>query len=117
VERGGQSPALGRGEGLGPIDPRGVFPPVVLGNTPHRSQSSIPGLHEQLLQLVDGSDIFPWRGSVNPLLEAEDMALHLLPRDALPGHLQGPARCCGTWPLTPGFPLQHTGPTSAKAWV
>jgi hypothetical protein len=42
------------------------------------------------------------------------MALHLLPRDALPGPLQGPALCFGPWPLTHGFPLQHTGPTAAS---
>jgi hypothetical protein len=41
------------------------------------------------------------------------MALHFLPRDALPGHLQGHALCVGTLPLTHGFPFQHTGPTSA----
>src|SRR5439155_24072126 len=41
------------------------------------------------------------------------MALHFLPRDALPGHLQGQALCFGTLPLTHGFTFQHTGPTSA----
>ncbi len=60
-----------------------------------------------------GSDIFPLRGLVNPLLEAEDMSLHFLPRDVLPGHLQGQALCFGTLPLTHGFTFQHTGPTSA----
>ena len=52
--------------------------PVVLGNTTHRAQSSLPCLHEQLLQLVDGAAIFPLRGSVPPLLEAEDLARHFL---------------------------------------
>ena len=41
------------------------------------------------------------------------MALPFLPRDALPGHLQGQALCFGTLPLTHGFTFQHTGPTSA----
>ena len=41
------------------------------------------------------------------------MALHFLPRDALPGHLQGQALGLGTLPLTHGFTFQHTGPTSA----
>src|SRR6266705_2072908 len=41
------------------------------------------------------------------------MSLHFLPRDALPGHLQGQALCFGTLPLTHGFTFQNTGPTSA----
>jgi hypothetical protein len=41
------------------------------------------------------------------------MARHFLPRDALPGHLQGHTLCFGTLPLTHGFTFQHTGPTSA----
>jgi len=55
----------------------------------------------------------PFMSHVTPLLEAEDMALHFLPREALPGHLQGHALCFGTWPLTHGFTFQNTGPTSA----
>ena len=41
------------------------------------------------------------------------MSLNFLPRDALPGHLQGQALCFGTLPLTHGFTFQNTGPTSA----
>jgi len=41
------------------------------------------------------------------------MALHFLPWHVLPGHLQGPALCFGTLPLTHGFTFQNTGPTSA----
>src|SRR5256885_330777 len=41
------------------------------------------------------------------------MPLDFLPRDALPGHLQGQALCFGTLPLTHGFTFQNTGPTSA----
>ena len=36
------------------------------------------------------------RGSVNPFLEAEDMALDFLPGDVLPGHHQGGTLCFGT---------------------
>jgi hypothetical protein len=50
---------------------------------------------------------------VNPFLEAEDMPLDFLPRNALPGHLQGRSLRFGTWPLTHGFTFQDTGPTSA----
>jgi hypothetical protein len=53
------------------------------------------------------------RGSVNPLLEVEDMPLHLLPGDVLPGHHQGRTLCFGTLPLTHRFTFQDTGPTSA----
>ena len=49
------------------------------------------------------ADLFPLRGSVNPLLEAEDMPLDFLPWQVLPGHLQGQALCFGAWPLTHGF--------------
>ncbi len=41
------------------------------------------------------------------------MPLDFLPRNALPGHLQGHALCFGTLPLTHGFTFQNTGPTSA----
>ena len=63
---------------------------------------------------MNSSDIFLLRGSVNPLLEAEDMALDVLPGDVLPGRHQGLAlRCVGAWPLTHHGPFQGTGPTSA----
>src|SRR5215831_4945858 len=86
---------------------------VILADPTHRQQSGIPGLHQQLLKFTCCSDIFPLRSLVNPLLEAEDMPLHFLPRDALPGHLQGLALCFGALPLTHGFTFQNTGPTSA----
>ena len=41
-------------------------------------------------------DPFTLRGSVNPLLEAEDMPLDFLPGDVLPGHHQGGTLCFGT---------------------
>jgi len=41
------------------------------------------------------------------------MAMDLLPRHVLPGHHQGLPLCFGALPLTHGFTLQHTGPTSA----
>src|SRR5574341_2069604 len=53
------------------------------------------------------------RGLVNPLLEAEDMALDFLPGDVLPGHHQGGTLCFGALPLTHRFTFQDTGPTSA----
>src|SRR5262249_36544028 len=49
----------------------------------------------------------------DPLLEAEDMPLHFLPRDTLPGHPQELSLCFGSSPLTHGFTFQDTGPTSA----
>ena len=51
------------------------------------------------------------------------MARHFLPREALPGPLPGHALGFGPWPLTHGFPWQHTGPTavypgdSARPWL
>src|SRR4030095_15922995 len=42
LECGGQPPSLGRGETLGPIDARGLFAPVVLGDATHGQESSIP---------------------------------------------------------------------------
>jgi hypothetical protein len=59
------------------------------------------------------SDITTLRGSVNPLLEAEDMPMDFLPWNALPGHLQGQALSFGTLPLTHTFTFQDTGPMSA----
>jgi len=41
------------------------------------------------------------------------MPLHLLPRDALPGHHQGLALCFGSLPLTHRFTFQNPGPMSA----
>jgi hypothetical protein len=42
------------------------------------------------------------------------MPLHVLPRDAVPGHLQGGALRFDAWPLSPGFTCPNTGPTSAS---
>ena len=53
------------------------------------------------------------RGSVHPLLEAEDMPVDFLPGDVLPGHHQGGTLCFGALPLTHRFTLHATGPTSA----
>jgi hypothetical protein len=50
---------------------------------------------------------------VNPLLEAEDMPMDFLPRDVLPGHLQGNSLSFGTLPLTHTFTFHDTGPTLA----
>ena len=41
------------------------------------------------------------------------MPMDFLPRDALPGHLQGDSLSFGTLPLTHIFTFQDTGPTSA----
>src|SRR5262249_12759850 len=60
-----------------------------------------------------GSNISTLRGSVNSFLEAEDMPVDFLPRNALPGHLQGASLSFGTLPLTHDFTFQDTGPTSA----
>jgi hypothetical protein len=65
------------------------------------------------LQLTCRPDRSTLRGSVNPLLEAEDMPLYLLPWHVLPGHLQGLALCFGALPLTHRFTFQNTGSTSA----
>jgi hypothetical protein len=87
---------------------------MVLGHPTHRSQPCIPGLASQVWALAYGSDITPWRGSVQSLVEAEDMALDVLPGDVLPGRHQGLAiLCVGSWPLTHHGPFQGTGPTSA----
>jgi hypothetical protein len=51
--------------------------------------------------------------SVNPLLEAEDMPVHVLPWHVLPGHHQGGPLCFGALPLTHRFTFHATGPTSA----
>ena len=60
---------------------------------------------------------------VNSLLEAEDVPMDSLPRDVLPGHLQGRSLRFGALPLTHHFTFQDTGPTSAypghypKRWL
>ena len=46
-------------------------------------------------QLACYPDLSMLRGSVHPLLEAEDMALDFLPGDVLPGHHQGGTLCFG----------------------
>ena len=53
------------------------------------------------------------RGSVNPLLETEDMPMHFRPGDVLPGRHQGRTLCFGSLPLTHRFTFRDTGPTSA----
>jgi hypothetical protein len=106
--------SLGRCERCHPIEARGVRSPVLLGDTTPRQPPGIPGLAQQVVELVYGSDLFTWRGSVRSFLEAEDMPLDLLPREVLPGHHQGLAiLCVGSWPLTHGCPFPNTGPTSA----
>ena len=92
----GQSPPSGWREGLHAIDTRRMFTTVILADPTHRQQPGIPRLHQQFLQLVCGSIISTLRGSVNPLLEAEDMPLDFLPGDVLPGHRQGSALCFGS---------------------
>jgi len=68
-----------------------MFATVILADPTHREQPCIPRLHQQCLQLVCGFDFSTLRGSVNPLLEAEDMPMDFLPWDVLPGHRQGTA--------------------------
>ena len=84
-----------------------------MGDATHCQQPGIPRLHEQFLKLVCGSDISTLRGSVNPLLEVENTPVDFLPRNVLPGHLQGLTLCFGASPLTHGFTFQNTDPTSA----
>ena len=38
----GEVPSLHGGEGLHPIDARGLFPTIILGHAPHREQPCIP---------------------------------------------------------------------------
>jgi len=38
----GEVPSLHRGEGLHPINARGLFPTIILGHAPHREQPCIP---------------------------------------------------------------------------
>jgi hypothetical protein len=64
-------------------------------------------------QLACYPDLSMLRGSVHPLLEAEDLALDVLPGQVLPGHHQGLALCFGALPLTHRCTFQDTGPTSA----
>src|SRR2546422_5507044 len=72
-----------------------------------------PEFSTLFLKLVCGSDLSTLRGSVNPLLEVENTPVDFLPRNVLPGHLQGLALCFGSLPLTHRFTFQDTGPTSA----
>jgi hypothetical protein len=109
----GQSPPSSWREGLHPIDTRGMLATGILADPTHRQQPGIPGLHQPCWQLVCRSDIATLRGSVPPLLEAEDMPVAFLPRNVLPGHHQGLALCFGSEPLTHGRTFQDTGPTSA----
>ena len=82
-------------EGLDPIDACGVFAAIILGHSTRREQPSIPRLHKQFLEFACCSDGSTLRGSVNPLLETEDMPVDLFPGDVLPGHHQGLALCVG----------------------
>ncbi len=115
TELASESPSLGRWERFDPFDARGVFPTIILGHSTHRSQPCRPGLAWQVLALAYCADIATWRGSVHSLVEADDMALDVLPGDVLPGRHQGPAiLCVGSSPLTHHDPCQDTGPTSAS---
>jgi hypothetical protein len=114
TELASESPSVSRWERSHPIDARCVFPPIILGHPTHRDEPCIPGLAQQVLELAYCSDITTLRGSVHSLLEAEDMALDLLPGDVLPGRHQGLAiLCVGSLPLTHHCTFQDTGPTSA----
>jgi hypothetical protein len=113
MHRLGQSPPPSGREGLHAVDPRGMFPPVLLADPTHRSQACIPGLHQQFLQRAYRAALSTWRGVVHPFLEAADVPLDFFPGDALPGRHQGLALWVDALPLTHGFPLQHTGPPSA----
>jgi hypothetical protein len=87
--------------------------PIILGDATYREQPGIPRLEQQLLEFVCCSDLSTLCRLVNPLLEAEDMPVHLLPWHVLPGHHQGWTLCFGALPLTHGFTFHDTGPTSA----
>src|SRR2546425_2049989 len=89
--------------------------PVILADPTHRQQPGIPGFHQQLLQFTCCPDIFTLRRLVNPFLEAEDMPLHFLPRNVLPGHLQGLTLCFGASPLT--RPEEHTSELQSLAYL
>ena len=107
-------PSLGRSQRLHRIDARGMFPARVWGHPTHGSQPCRPGRAAQVWARVYGADSTTWRGAVPSLVEAEDLALDLLPGAVWPGRHQGLASlCCGSWPLTHHGPLQGTGPTSA----
>ena len=74
-----------------------MFPAVILGDPPHREQTSLPGLGQQMLEVVSCSAITALRGAVHAFLEAEDMPLDLCPWEVVPGHHQGLAiLCCGS---------------------
>ena len=88
-KRAREPSSWGRGERFRSVDPRRMLPTMVLGPTTPRQQPGVPGLDRQVLACVYGSDISTWRGLVHALVEAEDMPLDVLPRDALPGRHQG----------------------------
>ncbi len=74
-----QPESMGRGEPFRPIDPRRGLAAMVLAHTPHRSQTGVPGLEHQVVELVSRADLAPLRGLVHALWEAEDMPMDLLP--------------------------------------
>jgi hypothetical protein len=91
-----------------------MFATVLWAAPTHRQPPGRPRLHQPFLPLVCGADLSTWRGAVPPLVEAEALPLDCLPGDVVPGPRQGAALCFGSSPLTPRFPLQEPGPTSAS---
>src|SRR5262245_33577717 len=83
-ERFGQRQALFRGDELDPIDPGGLLAPVVLGDPSHRDQLGCLTGQQQLLESAKSRKVTSLRGSVDPLLESEQVLLQGEPGQAVP---------------------------------
>jgi len=80
----GEFQSLARNEVLDPIHASGLLAPIVLRHLSDGKAFSRPGPHQKPLKMMDGRDVATMGGSVDPLLELEDLPLEGFPRQVLP---------------------------------
>jgi len=80
----GQIHSLVGDEALDPVYASSFLTPVVLCHFADGEASGRPGPHQESLQMVDGRDVTSTGGSVDPLLELEDLLLEGFPGQLLP---------------------------------
>jgi len=74
---------MGR-QGLHAIDPCRPFPAIVLGDSSDREELGGPGVHHQALEFANCWNIATTAGSVNALLQLEDIPLDVGPGERVP---------------------------------
>src|SRR6266700_6576587 len=75
----GQIQSLAGVEALDPVHASGFLAPIVLRHFADGEAFGRPGPHQEALEMMDGRNVAPTGGSVDPLLKLEDLPLERFP--------------------------------------